>query len=298
MKDFSPCLLIEEPKKDDGHLLPCNSGSCEERLFSDSSFKIRYRFPSYRKSTSPATHYFFKRERRLFKRRSHENSSRLFRSASHEPFCQGQVRLELLFRKWAVLPLCHDDFLRRNMPPFQALTRISSRLVPSFLEPPAQGLPQGNHFPADGNPVFVSFIVSWTIGNMKVKILVPFLLSGTTGQSFVEGPHHVRGIQPEFHDEGSECIPDFCLRHAVEDQFAGQKQAHLDARIMAGSPQECRRGRAFPFCYFFPSMAASCGRIFLYHCFPYPKEDIPFPVSRSMSGCRICRPRNKDENLT
>ena len=129
---------------------------------------------------------------------------------------------------------------------------------------------------------------------MKVEILVPLILSGT-GQSFVEGPHHVGGIQLHFPDEGSECFLDFWIRHSVEDHIGqGQKQAHLDARIMAGSPRRSiERGEpGFHSGDFFPAIGGfpSVG-YFSFSAFHTPEKALLFPREvRSMSGCRMYRP--------
>ena len=114
-----------------------------------------------------------------------------------------------------------------------------------------------------------------------MKILLPLILFGTTGYSFMEGPHHVRGIQLELPDESGECIPDFCLRHAVEDQiWQGQKEAHLDAGIMAGSPRRSvergepgfHSGDFLPAIGGFPSV-----RNFSFSAFHTPEKALPFP---------------------
>ena len=130
---------------------------------------------------------------------------------------------------------------------------------------------------------------------MKVKILVPLVFFGTTRHSFVERPHHVRGIELEFPDEGSECIPDFWILHAVEDQIReGQKEAHLDAGIRPGSPRRSvERGEpGFHFCYFFPSSGGfPAVGYFSISAFHTPEKALPFPREvRSMSGCRLYRP--------
>ena len=110
----------------------------------------------------------------------------------------------------------------------------------------------------------------------------------------MEGPHHVRGIQLELPDESGESS-DFCLRHAVEDQiWQGQKEAHLDAGIMAGSPRRSvERGEpGFHFCYFFPSIGGfPAVGYFSISAFHTPKKTFLFPREvGSMSGCCICRP--------